>query len=995
MASDINGHWAQADIQKLADLGVMKGYTDGSFKPGNQITKAEYITLLNRVFGLTASENVSASDLSSSKWYYQEILKAEAADYLFVFNGKVSPDKSLTREEAAAMFGRLLGLPTSTSATSFTDDRSISSWAKPYIPAVAAARIINGYPDGSFHPTETITRAEVARVLNNVCGTFFGAAGTYSFMDSAKENVIVMAPGVTLNGLNIPGNVYISGSVGSGTVTLHNCTVGGEIIAFGNPGATVRFTGTTAKAAVDADGLSIMADGVVNELTVTSDTSRAYVIAGSSGSIEKLNMKTVGAITGTVKHLDVSVSGVTAAQLPEKWTLASGVSVTLAGKLYTTSGTKGPGFASGYPKAEIRQTAGGLSQEIVVTVKLEEPGQIYTIAVPRGSAVPSDEQVKAMANYGMVSISGRNFAAVTTTGVELNLTMGSLPLGTLYDVYVVVESMETQPRLGSAVKLMPSEQLMASGYPKVSALGDNSATVLVKTVAQAQIYMLALPTGSAAPTAQQMSASAAITGAVRVQGAVAGGNEEYLTISGLTKGPAAYDLYVAAAPIGGSVTTEISKFALASTGNSVTVQYSAAAVNGSYPGYTSLTLQFHDKMYKAGTNLEIGAPGAALADLITITGTNLHTGAVSLVTGFTVTNAGSGIVILTPPSGGWSGGMKYTVSLKNITDASGRNPAPSEITFTVGSGAVVAAPAFSLATGSTVTPGTAITAASATPNAVIQYTTDGSDPITGNYQLSYGTTLTLKIPENAINGARYQFRAVARLDTAYSDVVDVWYTVGQNVLEPVVTRADTGALLKASGETLISGTAINVASLDPAAVIYYTHDGSTPFATGIGQKNVQLVVSGQLGQAIVLKFLVVSGSSQSQVFTYTFTIGSANTASTLQTPVVLVGLATSPAVSNASYTVTGTDTLKVYSFNNRSATKLYYTLDGSDPRISGSARQSLTMAAAGAPVELPLSALTIGQQYTLRFVAADETASSFTGLPNYSEVVTVSLTRVS
>jgi len=868
-ASDINGHWAQNDMQTLSGLGVMKGYPDGTFRPNNSITKAEYITLLNRVFGLTATQKVTASDLSTSKWYYTEIEKAAAAGYLFTFGGKVKPDEKLTREEAAAMFGRLLGLPTSTAATSFTDDKSISSWAKPYIPAVAAAKIISGYPDGSFHPTETITRAEVCRVLMNVCGNFYAAVGTYTTASTAKANAIVTTAGVTLSGVSLTGNLYIAGGVGKGTVTLNNCSIGGEIIAIGNPGATVLFSGTTAKASVDTDGLQIVVDGTVNELTVGADTGvSATVTVSSKGVLKTLHMQSAGVISGTVSELDVQAAGVKMLELPEKWTIPSGLSATLAGKVYTTSGTKGPGFADGYPKSEVRQTAGGQAQEIVVTIKLEETANVYCIAVPYGSAAPTDEQVKAMKNYGMVAVAGYNFAAVSTPNVELNLTIKDLPLGGSYDIYLVAESWGSEAKLGSAVKLSPDVQLFAADYPKVSGLGDTSASVRIKTVAAAQVYMMALPAGSAAPTPAQLFAQSGVSGAVYATGTVPGGSETYLTINGLTGGPAAYDLYIAAAVVGAAdITADITKVSLASTGNAVTVEYSTAAVGGVYPTYTTLTLRFHDTMYKAGTTTQMGASGAAPADLIGITGENLYSGAVVTVGNVSIIDSGSGSVILAPPSGGWQSGVKYTVSLANITDASGRSPVPVQISFTVGSGSAVQAPRFVRATGSIVEPGESITITTDTPNAVIRYTTDGTDPLGSTAVSSYGSSLTLTIPANAFNGTQYRIRAVTKLDTAYSEEVDVTYTVGINMLRPIVTNLATGVELS-ENETLAAGTTVKVACKDPAAKIHFTMDGSTPSVQSPSFQEWSV----QIESPVTLKLLTVNGEKQSAVYTYNFRI---------------------------------------------------------------------------------------------------------------------------
>ncbi|NLJ77204.1 MAG: S-layer homology domain-containing protein, partial [Peptococcaceae bacterium] len=47
---DVNSHWAQASVEKWVDSGLAKGYPDGTFKPDNNITRAEFVALLNRAF---------------------------------------------------------------------------------------------------------------------------------------------------------------------------------------------------------------------------------------------------------------------------------------------------------------------------------------------------------------------------------------------------------------------------------------------------------------------------------------------------------------------------------------------------------------------------------------------------------------------------------------------------------------------------------------------------------------------------------------------------------------------------------------------------------------------------------------------------------------------------------------------------------------------------------------------------------------------------------
>ena len=75
---DIEDHWAKNAINKVYSAGYIKGYEDNTFKPNNEITRAEAVTILNAVFNVKADKDskVSFTDVESGKWYYEDVLKA-------------------------------------------------------------------------------------------------------------------------------------------------------------------------------------------------------------------------------------------------------------------------------------------------------------------------------------------------------------------------------------------------------------------------------------------------------------------------------------------------------------------------------------------------------------------------------------------------------------------------------------------------------------------------------------------------------------------------------------------------------------------------------------------------------------------------------------------------------------------------------------------------------------------------------------------------------
>lgn len=74
--SDVEGHWAEGYINSFVELGYILGYPDGTFKPDNNITRSEFVIIVNRITKIQASTSKDCSDLSNKHWAYDEIMKA-------------------------------------------------------------------------------------------------------------------------------------------------------------------------------------------------------------------------------------------------------------------------------------------------------------------------------------------------------------------------------------------------------------------------------------------------------------------------------------------------------------------------------------------------------------------------------------------------------------------------------------------------------------------------------------------------------------------------------------------------------------------------------------------------------------------------------------------------------------------------------------------------------------------------------------------------------
>jgi hypothetical protein len=162
---DITGHWAHDDIKKLVALGAINGYPDGSFKPDNNITRAEFTTAIVRAFQLENKNGNTFVDIEEH-WAKDYITTAAAHGIVTGYEDNTFwPDEYLTREQMTAVIVRTAKLIPEDGELRFTDSDSISNWARSPLATAAKYGIINGYPDNTIRPQGHATRAEAVTVI--------------------------------------------------------------------------------------------------------------------------------------------------------------------------------------------------------------------------------------------------------------------------------------------------------------------------------------------------------------------------------------------------------------------------------------------------------------------------------------------------------------------------------------------------------------------------------------------------------------------------------------------------------------------------------------------------------------------------------------------------------------------------------------------------------------------------------------------------------------
>ncbi|WP_238392460.1 NHL domain-containing protein [Paenibacillus antri] len=145
------------------------GYADGTFAPDRNVTRAEIAAMLVRVFDRDEDATPGAfPDVGDGHWAKAYIDRASGRSLMIGYpDGSFKPDATITRAEMASAIAPLLPEASGASA-GFTDTEG--SWAKAVIERADAAGIVNGYEDGTFRPNSTLTRAEAVAMLDRLLG---------------------------------------------------------------------------------------------------------------------------------------------------------------------------------------------------------------------------------------------------------------------------------------------------------------------------------------------------------------------------------------------------------------------------------------------------------------------------------------------------------------------------------------------------------------------------------------------------------------------------------------------------------------------------------------------------------------------------------------------------------------------------------------------------------------------------------------------------------
>ncbi len=269
-------HWAYASIKQVAEKGLVTGYSDGTYKPSAQVTRAEFATFLSRVFDSKDRTTAKFTDVGShwSKDAIEEGLAVgfiQASDFT---NNKFEPNKPMTRGEmsrwlasglahANPEYGKAIEEMANSSLTLIPIPEfykgGVNKKDLPYIGVALATGLLSGYEDFSFKPNGNTTRAEVATILIRFMDTLKKAPSDFTGLQELLE--------VADSGTNIL------------TITNFKPTAGGYKEVLGKPHTYLNKTGVaTIEHAIFVDTTGSKPKGIFKEMFFDEKSEEAIYL---------------------------------------------------------------------------------------------------------------------------------------------------------------------------------------------------------------------------------------------------------------------------------------------------------------------------------------------------------------------------------------------------------------------------------------------------------------------------------------------------------------------------------------------------------------------------------------------------------------------------------------------------------------------------------------------------------------------------------------------
>jgi len=202
--NDIQSSWARSFITALVSRGVIQGFPDGSFRPDEPVTRAQFAAIVSKAFPQPSSRQAIAfADVPEYYWAKDAIQTAYQTGFLAGYpNNTFLPEQSIPRVQVLVALANGLNLSAKAESsalldTSYQDAAEIPGFARSPVAAATANRLVVNYPDKKLlQPNQTATRADVAAFIYQALASK-GEVPQLRAEDPAAEYVVGLQPATT------------------------------------------------------------------------------------------------------------------------------------------------------------------------------------------------------------------------------------------------------------------------------------------------------------------------------------------------------------------------------------------------------------------------------------------------------------------------------------------------------------------------------------------------------------------------------------------------------------------------------------------------------------------------------------------------------------------------------------------------------------------------------------------------------------------------------
>ena len=173
--NDINGHWAEANIKKMARLNIVNGVSKDEFAPEQSVTRNQMIAMIVRMLEIDTSSDYELpfKDVNKGSWDYDVIKGAYKAK---IVNGTsdttFEPNKKITREQMMVMmmnaikYKNIQNIDKQNKAiTDYKDHSKVSTWANTSMQEALNMGLITGKTESTIEPQGVATRSQAVTIL--------------------------------------------------------------------------------------------------------------------------------------------------------------------------------------------------------------------------------------------------------------------------------------------------------------------------------------------------------------------------------------------------------------------------------------------------------------------------------------------------------------------------------------------------------------------------------------------------------------------------------------------------------------------------------------------------------------------------------------------------------------------------------------------------------------------------------------------------------------